>query len=70
MNSVEASSNLAERLKALPPEKLARLKERMDSGLASGSAPVPEALRRCGIKRVFGIAGTPLDRIFSKCGTP
>jgi len=67
MNSVDASRNLAERLKALPPEKLARLQERTVSHLAPGSALVAEALRRCGIKRVFGIAGTPVDRIFSEC---
>ena len=67
MNSVDVTSKLAERLKALPPEKLARLKKRTVSGLASGSALVAEALRRCGIKRVFGIAGTPVDRIFSEC---
>ena len=67
MNSVDATSKLAERLKALPPEKLARLKKRTVSGLASGNALVAEALRRCGIKRVFGIAGTPVDRIFSEC---
>jgi 2-hydroxyacyl-CoA lyase len=67
VNSVNASSDLAERLKALPPEKMARLKDRTASGLASGNALVAEALWRCGIKRVFGIAGTPVDRIFSEC---
>jgi hypothetical protein len=70
MNSVETYSHLAERLKALAPEKLARLKERTVSGLVSGSALVAEALRRCGLKRVFSIAGTPVDRIFSKFRPP
>src|SRR5205814_9795762 len=67
MNSVDATGKLAERLKALPQEKQARLKKRTVSGLASGNALVAEALRRCGIKRVFAMALSPVDRNFSEC---
>lgn len=62
-----ATSNLTEQLKALPPEKLARLKEQTVLRLPSGSAHVAEALQRCGVKRVFGVAGTPVDQIFAEC---
>lgn len=65
--NVQAPGKLTERLRALPAEKLDRLKARTVLRPASGSALVAEALHRCGIKRVFGIAGTPVDKIFSEC---
>lgn len=59
---------LADRLRSLPPEQLAALRARSAAGQLSGSALVAEALRCCGIRRVFGVAGTPVDQIFSQCG--
>ncbi|MDQ3119131.1 MAG: thiamine pyrophosphate-binding protein [Verrucomicrobiota bacterium] len=58
---------LLERLKALPPEKLAQLKHETASESVSGHALLAEALQGCGIKRVYGVSGTPVDQIFAEC---
>ncbi len=60
-------SGLIERLKSLPSEKLARLRQEVASRLTVGHAQVAESLKRCGIKRVYGISGTPVDQIFAAC---
>jgi len=40
---------------------------RAPAGPRTGSVLVAEALRQCGIRRVTGITGTPVDRIFPAC---
>ena len=39
----------------------------VSSKKSSGHALIAEALRHCGVKRVIGITGTPVDQIFPEC---
>ena len=35
--------------------------------MAAGHAILADALEKCSIKRVYGVSGTPVDRIFAEC---
>ncbi len=62
-----ASKSLTDRLQALPPQEIARLRERVRKDHHPGGALVAEPLWRCGIRRVLAVAGTPVDSILSAC---
>ncbi len=54
-------------VKKLSRDELTLLRKKLSLRMKSGSALVAEALHRCGIKRVIGIPGTPVDQIFIEC---
>ncbi|MCC6355068.1 MAG: thiamine pyrophosphate-binding protein [Verrucomicrobiae bacterium] len=56
-----------QRLRALDPDAIGRARRLVAARRLSGHALVAEALRRCGIRRVFGIPGTPVDPLFAEC---
>jgi thiamine pyrophosphate-dependent acetolactate synthase large subunit-like protein len=56
-----------DRLLALSPQERAVLRRRLTATMISGFSLVAESLLRCGVKRVMGITGTPVDQIFPEC---
>jgi len=67
MSSALPGPSLVDRLKSFPPERLARLRREAASRSFAGHALLAEALKRCGIKRVYGVSGTPMNRVFAEC---
>ena len=66
----EAASReiLAQRLRSLDGHARAALRKKLTAAQSlSGHALVAEALRQCGVERLSGIMGTPIDGIFSAC---
>jgi thiamine pyrophosphate-dependent acetolactate synthase large subunit-like protein len=63
----DTMKNLRSRLQALTANQRAGLSRSFSAKKASGHSLIAEALRRCQVKRVMGIAGTPVDSIFSEC---
>lgn len=59
--------DMSHRLRALGSSAIARARCLLSDHRKSGHALVAEALSRCGIRRVFGIPGTPVDALFSEC---
>jgi 2-hydroxyacyl-CoA lyase 1 len=57
------------RLKALSSDERARMRRALNADEATGHALIAEALRQCGVKRVIGITGTPVDQTFAECWT-
>jgi thiamine pyrophosphate-dependent acetolactate synthase large subunit-like protein len=58
---------LLARLRGLSVERREELKRRLRAPRESGYSLVAEALRRCGIKRVLGVSGVPMDQLFTEC---
>lgn len=58
---------LRNRVEALTAAQRADLRRWVSADKTSGYSLVAEALHRCGVKHVTGIAGTPVDRIFPEC---
>lgn len=56
-----------DRLQALSPQERVELRKRLAAKMVGGCALVAEGLLRCGVKRILGITGTPVDSIFSEC---
>lgn len=67
MDSKSRRDLLTDQLNSLSVEKIAQIRKQVASTRLKGHVLVAEALKRCGIKRVFGIAGTPVDQVFSEC---
>ena len=59
--------SLVEQLGALSPEALAKVRQTVAARRPSGHALLAEALKSCGIQRVYGIGGTPVDGTFTEC---
>jgi hypothetical protein len=62
-----SQSELLGRLQALTGDQRSDLTRRLLEKKTSGHALVAEALCRCGVKRVLGVAGTTVDRSFPEC---
>ena len=58
---------LRDRLEALTAVQRVDLRRCLSAKKTGGHSLVAEALHRCGVKHVTGIAGTPVDRIFPEC---
>lgn len=56
-----------EYLQSLSSRERAELRSRLAEKMVEGTALVAEGLVRCGVKRVMGITGTPMDRVFTEC---
>ena len=63
----ENMNEMSDRISQLSPAKRALLEKTLREKKASGCSLIAEALRRCGVKHVLGITGTPVDRIFPEC---
>jgi len=58
---------LRSRLQALSTDQWAGLSRCFSAKKANGHTLIAEALSRCRVKHVLGIAGTPVDSIFPEC---
>src|SRR5262245_34562660 len=58
---------LSDRLSSLTAQQRAKLRQNLFTKKLTGNSLVSEALHRCGVKRVTGISGTPVERIFAGC---
>jgi 2-hydroxyacyl-CoA lyase 1 len=58
---------LLSQLRSLSADQRERLGQRMRGPAETGYAVLAEALRRCGIKRVLGVPGLPVDEVFAQC---
>jgi 2-hydroxyacyl-CoA lyase 1 len=67
LSESENMNDMSGRISSLSPAKRALLEKTLREKKSSGYSLIAEALRRCGVKRVLGIAGTPVDRIFPEC---
>jgi thiamine pyrophosphate-dependent acetolactate synthase large subunit-like protein len=56
-----------DRLRTLSPRERAELRKKLAARMVGGGALVAEGLLGCGVKRVLGITGTPVDTIFAEC---
>ena len=63
----DSKNALLDRLQALTAAQRAALRRRMSAEKAGGHSLIAEALRRCGMKRVLGITGTPVHQVFPEC---
>ena len=66
-NKDDGRRSLRDRLQSLTIEQRSHLRRGLSAKKTSGHSLVAEALRRCGVKHVMGISGTPVDRIFPEC---
>jgi thiamine pyrophosphate-dependent acetolactate synthase large subunit-like protein len=53
----------------LPSKQRAAARGPTSAKKSRGHALIADALRHCGVKRVVGITGTPVDKIFSECAS-
>ncbi len=60
-------NSLRDRLNALSPGELAAVRKKLSLKMKGGAALVAEGLHRCGVKRIIGITGAPVDAVFSEC---
>ena len=51
----------------LQPKQREAARDPVSPKKSCGHALIADALRHCGVKRVVGITGTPVDQIFSEC---
>ncbi len=54
-------------LRTLSADQRERLGRRLHAPRETGYVLLAEALRRCGLKRVLGVSGVPVDEVFAQC---